>query len=211
MKSRLKLAVYEAAENGTLGVNDAAAYLDFIECADLNDAEDVDVLTEMVDTLAGGEAYYESAEEAVLSYLVEAKEAKKENKLKEKIDSLKAGKKKEAGSGKAAKLKEALAKNKKKIAVGAGTVAGLAGTGAAAYLADKKLNGGKGAAAVKNATGTVAQKIASLRKKKGDDVDTSYVDTFGETTESVADLIYESVEAGDITVTEAAELLEMLD
>ena len=198
MKSKLKLAIYEACENGVISVEDAQTYVNFVECADLDDADDVDVLTEMVDALADdGDAYYESAEEYVLDYLMEKAEQKEKSSLKDKLRKKKDTDTKQ--ETKFARLKAKLAANKGKIAKGA-----LAALGAGAAV-------GAGVAGYRN-RGRIADAIRRRGRNGngyGDDVDTSYVDAFG-STESVEALIYESVECGDISVTEAAELIELL-
>lgn len=196
MKSKLKLAIYEACENGVISVEDAQTYVNFVECADLDDADDVDVLTEMVDALADdGDAYYESAEEYVLDYLMEKAEKKEKFSLKDKL-----GKKKET---KFARLKAKLAANKGKILKGA-AIAG--GVGAAV---------GAGVAGYKNKD-KIAELVGKLGKKgknvaagtNGNDDD--WGDGADGMHESVEALIYESVECGDISVSEAAELIELL-
>ena len=66
MKSKLKLAIYEACEDGIISAEDAQTYLNFVECADLGDPDDVDVLTEMVDAISyDGEAMYETKDTLV--------------------------------------------------------------------------------------------------------------------------------------------------
>ena len=199
MKSKLKLAIYEAYENGVISEDDAETYLGFVECADLDDADDIDVLTEMVDALADdGDAYYESAEEYVLDYLMEKAEQKEKSSLKDKLR-----KKKDTDTEqetKFARLRAKLAANKGKIAKGALAALGAGatiGAGVAGYkhkddianwIVDKKHKFNMDRAASKRAK--------SIRK--------------GEFAESVEELIYESVECGDISVTEAAELIELL-
>ena len=201
MKSKLKLAIYEACENGVISVEDAQTYVNFVECADLYDADDVDVLTEMVDTLADdGDAYYESAEEYVLDYLMEKAEKKEKSNLKDKLGKKKNGAGQET---KFARLKAKLAANKGKILKGA-AIAG--GVGAAV---------GAGVAGYKN-----KDRIAELARKlgkKGKNVvagangnDEDWGDGADGMNESVEALIYESVECGDISVSEAAELIELL-
>lgn len=162
MKSKLKLAIYEACENGVISAEDAQTYLNFVECADLDDAEDVTVLTEMVDAIscADDEAVCESAEEYVLDYLMEKAEKAEKASLKDKLTKKKADPEK-----KSAKLKAKIAANKGKI-----------------------LKGAAGA--------------------NGNDDD--WGDGADGMNESVEALIYESVECGDITVSEAAGLLELL-
>lgn len=210
MKSKLKLAIYEACENGVISAEDAQTYLNFVECADLDDAEDVTVLTEMVDAIscADDEAVYESAEEYVLDYLMEKAEKAEKASLKDKLT-----KKKAEPEKKSAQLKAKIAANKGKILKGAAIAGGVGATVVAGVKNKDKI-----ADALKNVKHDISMNTAARRQAKGirkgkitagDDVDTSYVDAFG-TTESVEALVYESVECGDISVSEAAELLELL-
>lgn len=193
MKSKLKLAIYEACENGVISAEDAQTYLEFVECADLEDASDVDVLTEMVDaiSMSDEDVVYESAEDYVLDYLME--KCGKGEAAKGKCGS---GKPKKDSGSKVSKLKAKIAANKGKIAAGAVGAAALAG-GAVAGVKNKD---------------KILNAISKMKKGKAKGYDMGAVqdDVDDYTEESVQNLIYESVECGDITVSEAADLLDLL-
>lgn len=196
MKSKLKLAIYEACENGVISAEDAQTYLNFVECADLDDAEDVTVLTEMVDAIscADDEAVYESAEDYVLDYLMEKAEKAEKASLKDKLT-----KKKAEPEKKSAKLKAKIAANKGKILKGAAIVGGV-GAGVAGYKNKEKI------AELVGKLGKKGKNVAAGANGNDDD----WGDGADGMNESVEALIYESVECGDITVSEAAGLLELL-
>lgn len=197
MKSKLKLAIYEACENGVISAEDAQTYLNFVECADLDDAEDVTVLTEMVDAIscADDEAVYESAEDYVLDYLMEKAEKAEKASLKDKLT-----KKKAEPEKKMAKLKAKIAANKGKIAAGALGAAAVAGASVAGVKNKDKI------AELVGKLGKKGKNVAAGANGNDDD----WGDGADGMNESVEALIYESVECGDITVSEAAGLLELL-
>ena len=202
MKSKLKLAIYEACEDGIISAEDAQTYLNFVECADLEDPDDVDVLTEMVDAISyDGEGYYESAEDYVLDYLMEKCGKGEAKKTKEKST-----KNKENPEKKIAKLKANIAANKGKIAAGVG-VGALTGLTIAGVKNKDKIAEGYGVG--KDKAAALLAKLKKDKKAKGYDMD-AVQDDIDDYSESVEDLIYESVECGDITVSEAADLLELL-
>ena len=49
MKNELFEIITESYENGKITISEAQDYVNFVECVDFNDSDDVDTLTEMVD------------------------------------------------------------------------------------------------------------------------------------------------------------------
>ena len=118
MKNELLDIITEAYNNDELSAEDAVAYADFVEYADLDDDEDVEILTEMVDTLTYDDDYY----------MMEKKTDTKNDSKEKKKSKFKA---------KLANAKAFVSRNKGKIAAGALGAAGIAGAAGLGYAAGR--------------------------------------------------------------------------
>ena len=118
MKYEILDIITEAYNNDELSAEDAVAYADFVEYADLNDGDDVEILTEMVDILA----YDDDC------YMMEKKTDTKNDSKEKKKSKFKA---------KLANAKAFVSRNKGKIAAGVLGAAGIAGAAGIGYAAGK--------------------------------------------------------------------------
>ena len=99
MKYEILDIITEAYNNEEISPEDAIAYANFVECADLSDGDDVEILTEMVDILSCTDDYYMPESRNLGS---EVANKKKESKAKAKL----------------ANAKAAISRNKRKILLG---------------------------------------------------------------------------------------------
>ena len=144
MKYEILDIITEAYNNDELSAEDAVAYADFVECADLNDGDDVEILTEMVDILA----YDDDC------YMMEKKTDTKNDSKEKKKSKFKA---------KLANAKAFVSRNKGKIAAGVLGAAGIAGAG---YAAGRTGSNRRHAGVIQGLNDELSKKSADYDKVK---------------------------------------------
>ena len=144
MKYEILDIITEAYNNEEISPEDAIAYADFVECADLSDGDDVEILTEMVDILSWDDDYYMTEGRNIGKKV--AKE-KKESKFKAKL----------------ANAKAAISRNKGKILAGTAIAAGIAGAG---YAAGRTGSNRRHAGVIQGLTDELSKKSADYDKVK---------------------------------------------
>lgn len=144
MKYEILDIITEAYNNEEISPEDAIAYADFVECADLSDGDDVEILTEMVDILSCTDDYYMTEGRNIGRKV--AKE-KKQSKFKAKL----------------ANAKAAISRNKGKILAGAAIATGIAGAG---YAAGRTGSNRRHAGVIQGLTDELSKKSADYDKVK---------------------------------------------
>ena len=143
MKYEILDIITEAYDNDEISPEDALAYADFVECADLSDGDDVEILTEMVDILSWDDDYYMTEGRNIGKKV--AKE-KKESKFKAKL----------------ANAKAFVSRNKGKIAAGALGAAGIAGAAGLGYAAGRAGSDRRNATTIQGLNDTLSAKSKKL-------------------------------------------------
>lgn len=143
MKKEIVELITEAYNNDEITAEDAMSYAEFVECADLEDGDDVDLLTEMVDMLGFADTVYESG-----------------NKIEK---AQKKAEKKEKYRAKLANAKAAISRNKGKILAGAAIATGIASAG---YAAGRTGSNRRHAGVIQGLNDELSKKSADYDKVK---------------------------------------------
>ena len=146
MKKEIVELITEAYNNDEITAEDAMSYAEFVECADLEDGDDVDLLTEMVDMLGFIDTVYESGNKIEKAQ----KKAEKKKKYKEKL----------------ANAKATIAANKGKILKGAAIASGVGAAVGAGYVAGKSTSDKKHGEIIKGLNSELTKKTADYDKVK---------------------------------------------
>ena len=147
MKYEILDIITEAYDNDEISPEDALAYADFVECADLSDGDDVEILTEMVDILSWDDDYY----------MTEGRNIGKKVAKEKKVSKFKA---------KLANAKAAISRNKGKILAGAAIAGGVGAAVGAGYAAGRSGSNRRHAGVIQGLTDELSKKSADYDKVK---------------------------------------------